>query len=264
MHSNTGIAILTFFADLRTVAVYSVYNMIISHLQSLAVSFSSGIEAVFGDMLARDEKKELHDTFRTYETILSVVSNVLFSVAAVLIIPFVKLYTRGITDAAYIQPLFALLMILTAWSYCLRLPYQSLVIAAGHFKQTNIAAYGEAMINIVLSVVLVFRFSLIGVAIATLIATWFRFIYYITYLSKNIFWRNPILFVKRFLINVLVFVCNCAIGCALASQFAFEHYLDWICCGAVVIVVVGGLTFGFNAVFFKNDCRVLIKKIVKK
>ena len=65
LHSNTDIVVLTVLADLRTVAVYSVYNMIISHIQSLAISFSSGMEAVFGDMLARDEKKQLHETFRT-------------------------------------------------------------------------------------------------------------------------------------------------------------------------------------------------------
>ena len=264
LHSNTDIAILTILTDLRTVAVYSVYNMIISHMQNLAMSFSSGMEAVFGDMLARDEEKELHNTFRTYETIISVVSIVLFSVTAVLIIPFVQLYTSGITDAAYIQPLFALLMIMTALSYCLRLPYHSLVIAAGHFKQTNMAAYGEAVINIVLSVVLVFEFGLVGVAIATLIATWFRFTYYVFYLSKNIFWRTPVLFVKRFVINAFTFVCNCVVGHVVASCFAFNHYFEWMCCGAVLVVVVGGLTLGINAIFFRSDCRVLMRKIIKK
>lgn len=264
LHSNTDIAILTILTDLRTVAVYAVYNMIISHMQNLAMSFSSGMEAVFGDMIARDEKKELHDTFRIYETILSVVSIVLFSAAAVLMIPFVKLYTSGITDATYIQPLFSLLMILTALSYCLRLPYHSLVIAAGHFKQTNIAAYGEAFINIVLSVVLVFEFGLVGVAIATLIATWFRFIYYIFYLSKNIFWRSPVLFAKRFVINTFTFISNCAIGYFVADWFRFNNYVEWMCCGAVLVAVIGGLTLGINAVFFRSDCRALMKKIIKK
>lgn len=263
LHSNTGIAILTVLTDLRTVAVYSVYNMIISHMQSLAISFSSGMEAVFGDMLAKKEERELHETFRVYETILSVVSIVLFSVAAVLIIPFVKLYTAGITDADYIKPLFALIFIFTALSYCLRQPYHSIVIAAGHFKQTRMAAYGEAGINIVLSVALVFKFGLIGVAVATLIATWFRFIYYVIYLSKNIFNRKIGLFVKRFLINAISLVFNCFMGGIVLFFLPASSYIQWAFCGVILVALVGVSTLAINFIFFKNDCKVLIKKFIK-
>lgn len=263
LHSNTDIVVLTVLADLRTVAVYSVYNMIISHIQSLAISFSSGMEAVFGDMLARDEKKQLHETFRTYETILSVVTIVLFSVATVLIIPFVRLYTSGVTDVNYIHPLFAFLMILTAITFCLRLPYHAMIIAAGHFKQTRLAAYGEAVINIVLSLILVYEYGLIGVALATLAATWFRFVYYIVYLSKNIFDREVKLFIKRFGINILALVGSCLSGYGVVSFVSMDNYWLWAICGGVSVIVVGAVTLGLNFVFFKKDCRLLIKKFVR-
>ena len=263
LHSNTGTAILTVLTDLRTVAVYSVYNMIVSHMQSLTISFSSGMEAVFGDMLARKEEKELHETFRTYETILSVVSIVLFSAATVMIIPFVKLYTAGITDAEYIQPLFAVVFILTALSYCLRQPYHAIVVAAGHFKQTSMAAYGEAAISIVLAVALVLKFGLIGVSIASLIATWFRFVYYVFYLSKNIFNRKIALFTKRLTINMVSFVLNCLLGYILISRLPTNNYMEWVFAGALIAALICVLTFGINLIFFKNDCKVLIKKIIK-
>lgn len=263
LHSNTDIAILTIFADLSSVAVYAVYNMIISNIQNFAISFSSGMEAVFGDMLARNEKTELHNTFRTYETILSVVSIVLFSVSAVLIIPFIKIYTAGITDADYVKPLFALVMVLTTLSYCLRLPYHSMVIAAGYFKQTSLAAYGEAIINIVLSIILVFKLGLVGVAIATFIATWFRFIYYVIYLSKNIFYRKIKLFIKRFAINILALICNSVIGYCAIYYLPKSNYLWWSVCGAVCVIVIGAFTLGVNMIFFKKDCKQLLKKIIK-
>ncbi len=259
LHSNTDIAVLTIFANLRSVAVYAVYNMIISHIQSLSISFSSGMESVFGDMLARGEKRELHETFRTYETILSVVSVILFSVAAILIIPFIKIYTSGVTDAEYIQPLFAVIMILTALSYCLRLPYHSIIIAAGHFKETSVAAYGEAIINIVLSIVLVFKFDLVGVAIATFIATWFRFVYYVFYLSKNIFERKIKFFVKRLAINICSLAVNCFLGYSVIHYLPKGSYLWWAVCGAVSVIIIGATTFGINYIFFKDDCKRLIK-----
>lgn len=263
LHSNTDIAVLTVLVNLQTVAVYSVYNMIISHIQSLAMSFCSGMEAVFGDMLARREQQKLLETFSVYETIISMASCLLFSVSTVLIVPFIRLYTTGITDTNYIQPFFAVLMVLTALSYCLRLPYHSMVIAAGHFKQTRAAAYGEAALNIGLSVILVLNHGLIGVASATLIATWFRFFYYVGYLSRNIFYRRIQLFAKRFSVNAIVFGCNCVIGKEIISMLPVDSYLIWAFCGLILVVVMGCLTLGINCLFFRTECSLLLRKIIK-
>lgn len=263
LHSNTDIVVLTILADLRTVAVYSVYNMIVSNIQNLAISFVSGMEALFGDMLARNEKAQLHETFRTYETILSVIAVVLFSVTAVLVVPFIGIYTAGITDTNYLQPLFALLMVLIALSYCLRLPYHSVIIAAGHFKQTSVAAYGEAFINIGCSIILASQFGLVGVAVATLAATWFRFLYYVAYLSKNIFNRKISLFVKRSLINTAAVAGNYLLGCKIMSCFLITNYISWAICGAVLVAVMGVLTLGINVCFFRKDCLALVRKFVR-
>ena len=263
LHSNTDIAVLTILADLKTVAVYSVYNMIVSQVQNLAISFSSGMEAILGDMLARDEKKELHEMFQTYETILSIVSVVLFSTTAVLIVPFVQLYTFGVTDTDYIQPVFALLLVGSGLSYCLRLPYHAMVIAAGHFKQTSWAAYGEAILNIGLSLLLVSKYGLIGVTGATFAATWFRFIFYVIYLSGNIFYRQVGLFIKRLLINTAAIAVNCAVGAGLISFFTMGSYISWAVSGVVVVAATSILTLTMNIYFFRKECLVFLRKFLR-
>lgn len=264
LHSNTDIAVLTILADLRTVAVYSVYNMVIANIQNLAMSFVSGMEAVFGDMLARNEEKQLHESFQTYETILSIVGVVLFSATAVLIVPFITVYTAGIADADYTQPLFAVLMVATALSYCLRLPYHSMVIAAGHFKETSVAAYGEAVMNIGLSVLFVPKFGLVGVAVGTLVATWFRFLYYVIYLSRNIFFRKIKLFLKRIFVNGAVVTANYIMGHHIVAAFAISGYGSWALCGAVTAIAICALTLGINVCFFRQDCLSVLRKFVKK
>ena len=253
LHTNTDIAVLTLLTNLKTVAVYAVYNMIVSHLQSLAVSFSSGMESLFGDMLARGEYRLLEQRFRRYESVLSVVSVTLFATAAVLLIPFLKLYTAGITDGAYLQPGFGLLLVLTALSYCLRLPYHALVTAAGHFRQTRSAAYGEALLNIGLSVVLVGKFGLCGVAAATLVATWFRFIYYVYYLSRNILRRKPGMFGKRLAVNAAGFGLSCLCGRYVLLAMNTADYFRWAVCGAVLVVLLGALNLGLCLLFFPVD-----------
>ena len=191
------------------------------------------------------------------------VSIILFSVTAVLIAPFIRIYTAGVEDANYIQPLFGVLMALTALSYCLRLPYHSMVIAAGHFMQTSAAAYGEAIINIGLSVILVSRYGLIGVAAGTLAATWFRFLYYVVYLSRNIFYRKVTLFLKRLAINVVAVVGNYLLGRMVISFFATDNYLSWAICGATLVAAMGALTLTIYFCFFRSDSIKFIRKLLK-
>lgn len=264
LHSNTDVVILTLFSNLSAVAVYSIYNMIIANVQNLSLSFVSGMEAMFGDMLAKKEYPQLHKTFSTYEIIISVVSVVMFSVTIVLITPFIHLYTAGISDANYHEPLFAVLLTLSAVCYCLRMPYHSLVIAAGHFRQTAVAAYGEAMLNIVLSILLVLNFGLPGVAIGTLTATCFRFVYYVIYLSKRIFYRKPSLFFKRLAVNVMSFVCSCGLNSWIISFVELHNYIRWAMCGMLAVIVAGVIAVGVNLLFYSDEFRGLFEKIKKK
>lgn len=259
LHSNTDVVILTCFSDLKAVAVYSVYNMVVVSIQNLSSSFAAGMEALFGDMLAKREYKRLHQTFGSYETIISAVSILLFSVTAVLIVPFVRIYTAGITDADYEAPLFAILLIVAAVLYCVRMPYHAVVIAAGHFKQTSWAAYGEAAINIVLSMLLVVRLGLVGVAVGTAVATGFRLVYYVIYLSRQVFGREPRLFVKRFLVNAMVFGLSYIVGSLAISRLTINDYGMWALSGVLVTAVAGVITLLMNLLFYREDCIRLVR-----
>ena len=258
--SNTDIAVLTIFSNLKMVAVYSVYYMVVVNLENLTSSFSTGMEAVFGDMLAKKEMDALHKTFGYYETLLSIITTILFSVAAVLIVPFVKIYTAGITDTNYIEPAFSIVLILASVVSCLRKPYHNMTIAAGHFKQTQIAAYGEAIINIVLSIILVIRFGLIGVAVGTLTAATFRMIYYVIYLSKEICQRKISLFIKRQLVNAGICLVIYSIGSIISFNWKYTGYFTWALCGVIVTCLAVGVTLFGNYMFYRCDLLKIVKR----
>lgn len=263
LHSNTDVVILTLLADLRSVAVYSVYNMIVSHIQTLATSFASGMEALFGDMLAREEQKELHRTFGYYEMLLSVVAVILFATTLTMILPFVRLYTEGITDVNYHVPALAMFLTLSALLYCLRMPYHALVISAGHFRQTQAAAYAEAAINVVLSIVLVRRYGIPGVAFATLLATALRFGYYVVYLSKQIFYRPVGLFLRRILVNAMAFTASVVAGLMINKFIPAGDYLKWAVCAFVDALAIAMITLLLNYLFYRRELTALVKKYLK-
>lgn len=264
LHTHTDVVILTIFGNLATVSIYGVYNMVTSAILNISSSFSAGMEAVFGDMYARNEKESLNRTFDLYDTLVSAISVVLFGTTMVLIVPFVKLYTSDITDTNYIEPVFSALLVCACLLHCLRSPYHNMVIAVGHFRQTQAAAYGEAVINILSSILLVIRFGLSGVAMGTVLATLFRFVYYAVYISKNILNRKISLWIKREAVNCIAMILIYLSGGVILRYLNLRDYLSWATGGIIMFAVSGAVALLLNLVFYKQACVLLLKKLYKR
>jgi O-antigen/teichoic acid export membrane protein len=234
--------------------------MVVANIQNLAASFISGMEALFGDMLARKEQEKLNRTFSVYETIISVVAVILFAVTTVMVVPFVRIYTAGVTDTDYEAPLFAVLLILSALLYCLRMPYHSAIIAAGHFRQTQAAAYGEALLNVGLSILLVMHFGLVGVAIGTLTATAFRLVYYVGYLSRRILNRPVRLFLRRSALNAVLWLASVWAGWQATSLIEMTNYALWAIGGVLAGLIALAVTAAGNLLIDRRNCRALLSR----
>ncbi len=239
LHTNTDIVLLTLFANARLVAVYSVYNLVIGSIRALTEAFTGGMEAAFGETIAKNERGELRRLYRRYKVLISAVTVTLFCCTGTLIVPFVQLYTAGITDADYVQPLFAVVLLLAEAVNCLMLPCTSLPVAANHLKQTKWGAYGEAILNIVLSCVLIRRSPLLGVAAGTLAATLFRGIFYMRYAAKHIL-HIPVRGMAAAFAGTLVLLgLGIAGGCAVMRTAAVPDFLRWALYGAAAVAVFG-------------------------
>lgn len=79
-------------------------------------------------ILLSKESTELNDFFGWVEWCIHTGTTFIFACTAALIVPFIEIYTYGINDANYIQPLFAALLTLANAMHCLRLPYKPAVI----------------------------------------------------------------------------------------------------------------------------------------
>ena len=264
LHNNTDITVLTIFKGLKYVSVYSVHNMVISQLQNIISSFTSGMEAVFGSMIGNGESDNLKKTFGYYETLISIISISLFSTAAVLIVPFIEIYTAGITDIKYTDPIFAISLIIASNLYCMRTPYGNIIIAAGRYKETQIGAYGEAILNIVISITLVIKFGLVGVAIGTVVATLFRFFFYVEYLSNHIIYRPMTKWYKRLALNGITFFSIYYSCTWLISHFVINSYSKWVLAGIIVTVFASTVSVLMNFLFYRIDVLVILKKGFKQ
>ena len=179
IHNNTDVVILTFFSNLSEISVYSVYLLIVRGIKSIIQAFSSGIDSIFGDMLVKKETDNIKEKFGIYETLYFFITTIIFTCTLVLIVPFVQVYTKDITDVNYIRYTFGALLVISEYIWAIRLPYSSIISSAGHFKETRKGAWVEAIVNIIISLILVKKYGIVGVAIGTIIAMAIRTIEFI-------------------------------------------------------------------------------------
>ena len=264
--TNTDTVVLTLFSTLENVSVYAVYHLVVHGLQQIVVSVTNGMRSMLGNMLANDEKEELHRSFSGIEWFLHTLVTLLFSVTAVLILPFVRVYTAGISDVNYIVPAFAYLIIGAQAVYCYRLPYYMLVNAAGHFKQTQRSAIIEAVINVAVSVVLVSFFGLVGVAIGTLAAMTYRTLYLVNYLRKDILYRSFRPFVKHILVDACAAALLIGATVLLPGFFALGqvNYLGLVILGIKVGITGAVFQLVVNAIFYRKEMAGALGSLRKK
>ena len=128
------------------------------------------------------------------------------------------------------------MLVIASYLFCIRLPYHAMVTASGSFRQTRVASYGEAVVNLSLSIILVIKFGLVGVAIGTVAAVSFRLVFYVIYLSKNVMNKSVGKFIRRILINISAIVVAVSGGNMLLSLFELSGILNWCICAAAVTV----------------------------
>lgn len=167
---STDIVVLTVLSTLTNVSIYSVYHLVVYGIKQMFMSLTNGIQPIMGEYWARKDYNRLNEFFSRIEWVIHTSVVFLFGCTGALIIPFVEVYTKGVDDANYVQPLFAILLVLAHGCHCLRMPYNMLIFASGHYKQTQNNYFTAAIINIIVSVITVKYWGLIGVAIGTLVS----------------------------------------------------------------------------------------------
>ena len=202
IHSNTDMVIINIFKGVKEVSVYATYTMVTVAIGNFLKAIANGIAAKLGNIIAKDDNENLNNTFEIYSSVNMALSTYACIMLALFIVPFVRIYTDGITDINYIRPVFAYILVAAEWVAFIRIPYATSITSAGHYKQTKSGAIAEAVINIGVSIILVCKIGISGVVLGTLIALSVRTIYFIWYLSRNILKRPAFLFIKSAFINL--------------------------------------------------------------
>lgn len=201
---NTDVITLSLFCGLQIVSVYSMYTMLFSMIGTALNTVYTSVAFTMGQTFHTDRHRFMK-IYDAYELLFMTLVFALYSVANYFILPFMRLYTSGVTDINYIDKRLPLLFIATYLLSCGRSAPNHVINIAGHFKNTQNRAIIEAIINITVSVIACQKYGIYGVLFGTIAAMLYRANDIIIYACKHILNISPWVTYKRWGINVSVF-----------------------------------------------------------
>lgn len=238
---NSSTILISVMIDLKQASVYAVYALVFSGLNMICNIVSNAIYASFGDVIAKKDIHTLHNAFNVYEWFYFLFVGIIYTVAYLMIMPFISIYTVSMTDTIYYLPFLGSLFVIVGVANNIRVPARTLVVASGHFKETRNRSIIEMIINIVGQVIGIYFFGIYGALFGAVLSFSYRSIDFVLYSNKNILHINSLRSLKRFIVNVFISV----IVVFAVDQFIVinaPNYLYW-CFYATIISLFTGITY---------------------
>lgn len=242
------------------------YVMLFGMIGTTISTINSGVSFAMGQAYNTDKKKFniLYNAFETYNMSLTFS---LYCVATIFIIPFLKLYTAGVTDINYFDKLLPYLFVATYLLSNGRSAAQRVIEYAGHFKLTQDRSIIESAINVVVSLVGVVKFGIYGVLLGTIVALLYRTNDMILYSSKRLLKRSPFKTYLKWGTNLVLYITFIIIFNKVLLKISLDNYLIIILCAGLVSIVVVSVFFIVGSLIDKESfkyCTSFMRKYLKK
>ena len=171
----------------------------------------------------------------------------------------VSLFTKNVQDANYYDKNLVILFSLVGLLNMIRVPHNSIIEASGHYEQTKYRALLEAIINFVVSILLVNFIGIYGVLLGAVASFCYRTIDIIVYTDTKIF--------KRSVIKDLLLVCSyfsvslfvISVMVPITNNFEINNWFMWIVFSIISSLVSLVIYVIFTKILY-SEIYILIKK----
>lgn len=260
LYKGAPIALITLILrDMAVVSVYNVYSMVIMGIAGLLAVFSSGLAPSFGNVIMLGEMDTLGRAYGEFEFTYYSIITAVYTVAMVMIMPFVRIYTRGVTDAVYDLPVVGLLFCVNSLAHNFRMPQMMLVSAGGHYRETRSHSVIQLTISVGLGALLIQPLGIAGILIGSLCSNLYRayaLVRFVPTQYSQLCSRRSFLRILRVAVTVLLGVLPfCWI------PVAPDGYLSWALCALGVCAYAALLAILSGVLFERKELKNVLRRI---
>ncbi len=241
--------------------VFAVYSLVANAVISIVSALSSGVSPMLGRNIAQG--KDVKETYTTYEGVVAFVIALTFSVTAIMILPFINLYTNVVSDVNYLRPSYAILISLWAALYSYRIPATAIINAAGIYRENRINNILNLVFQVVLGVLGAIFFGVVGVLVVMCIASIGRNVFFAKVNSKVLLHNG----VVRTIVWQLVIIATILGSYYLSTLWIVVENITifkWILLAFGAVAVEFIICLGLFAVVDFKTFRKLLRSVKKK
>ncbi len=244
VNNNIDLLLITKILGLSYVVVYSMYNYIVNSLKKVTSRIYVSVVPSLGNLLIEDRKKA--------ESIFYEMNNFMFFIAILIcttllvsINQFITLWYDGEIYTTYLYGLgFAMILYVSIVIQ----PMNAFTDAGGIFKETKICAILEAIINLVLSLILIHFLGIFGILFATFLGyTIADNLIRSKIIFKNIFHDNCKRYYQDLIVFYIITIVIAGIEYFIFRYVTYPNIFIWFICSSLLFII----NFMILAIIFK-------------
>ena len=214
--------------------VYAIYSLITSSMISIVSSLSSGVSPMLGRNIAM--KNSIYKIYDMYDFVVSITLSIVFSTMAVMMIPFVRIYTNVATDINYIYPLYALLFSIFGALYSYRIPITAVINAAAIYRENRANNIINLLIQLIGGIVGTLVFGIPGLLVVMIISSIHRNISLSIENNKALLKGNISKSIIRQFVMIFLITMSFIIG-----NYVFDinelNFVCWIIIAVITVII---------------------------
>lgn len=167
--TSTDLVLLSTGMGLVYASIYNVYYQIFNMVSNVVSAFVVSPFNSFGQLINEQNKEKFYQNFLIYFRLVIIVTTSVLMAVTVAILGFVKIYTVNVKDVNYIVPTVAILLFVQMFLINTNRPFGMLLNITKNFKEQNISTILAAILNIVISVIMMKILGIQGIIIGSIV-----------------------------------------------------------------------------------------------
>lgn len=255
--TSTDLVLISSGVSLAAASVYNLYQQVFRSIFNL---LASGVQAPFnslGHLVEEGNREKIDYYFKIYFKVTLIAASIILTVTGSLILNFVGIYTRGITDISYIRSELAFLFFAQYYVQIINRPFGTMLNVTGNFAKQNVQCGVAAVVNLISSVILMIPWGIAGVIIGSFLGT-------CIILVMNIYQCKELVSgLKRMIYEIVInaAVCVGLIYLSIKIGNIAGNYLEWILTAIVVFLLEGIILLAINFMLDYKTMKAFLCKV---
>lgn len=250
--------IISMVVSTTMVGYYSNYLLLQTKITSIISLIFTSVTSSIGNLIVMENEKKRYEVFNCEQSLSFIICGIVVPCYVLLVNDFINVWL----GADFKLDIMVVLAIgLNMYLTCVLQPLWSYREATGLYKRTKWVMVVCAILNIILSVSLGYRFGLFGIIFASAISRIMTYVWIEPYiLFKEYFSKSAFKYYLNLLLNIMVIIGTVVVVYYLSSFIAVKSFISWIFKAVIVGVISMFIVF---VVYHKTEGVQLLRNKIK-